>query len=95
MIGVNSDGLAENVAKIVKENGITWRQAIDGTTSGPIATAWDIRGWPTVFVLDEEGVIRSTNARGKMLDETVEALLKQLEKKKNRKSDEKPEASNE
>src|SRR4029077_12325348 len=75
LIGINSDGEREKVAKLLEQNGIGWRQAIDGTTSGPIASTWDIRAWPTIYVLDEEGVIRSTNARGRMLDDTVELLL--------------------
>ncbi len=67
---------------MLEKGGITWRQALDGTQSGPLASSWDIRAWPTIYVLDEKGVIRSIGARGKMLDETVERLLARLEKKR-------------
>jgi hypothetical protein len=82
LLGINSDGPREKVARLLEERGITWRQAIDGTTSGPIASTWGVRAWPTIYVLDEEGVIRSIGARGKMLDEVVEKLVRELEEKK-------------
>lgn len=44
--------------KILAREGITWRQAIDGDTSGPWATKWNVNGWPTIYVLDAKGVIR-------------------------------------
>ncbi|MGZ3415855.1 MAG: hypothetical protein ACXVAT_18715 [Isosphaeraceae bacterium] len=36
-----------------------WRSWWDGgKTGGPIASRWDVHGWPTIIVLDETGVIR-------------------------------------
>jgi hypothetical protein len=56
---VNSDkGGQDALAKIVEKEAITWRNAVEGSTSGPIATAWNIRGWPTLYVIDGDGVIR-------------------------------------
>ena len=31
---------------------------------GPIATRWNVTGWPTIYILDEEGVIRFVGKRG-------------------------------
>ncbi len=42
LLGINSDGDRSVLAKILKEQGITWRQAVDGTTQGPIATKWGV-----------------------------------------------------
>ena len=57
---------------------ITWRSWWDGgTTEGPIATRWNVTGWPTIYVLDDRGVIRFRNVRGEELDKAVEALLKE------------------
>ena len=42
---------------------------------GPIATEWGVYGWPTIFVLDEEGVILHVNKRGGALIETIDDLL--------------------
>ncbi len=77
-IGINSDGDRSVVQKILKDNEITWRNAIDGTTSGPLATAWNVRGWPTIYVIDAKGVIRARNLRDAALESKVEELLKEV-----------------
>ena len=82
LLGINSDGDAEKVNAMVKKEGITWRQALDGTTAGPIAKRWNVHGWPTIYVLDSKGVIRNKGARGKAMDKAVEELLIESEEKK-------------
>jgi len=77
-IGINSDGDRSVVQKILKENEITWRNAIDGSTSGPLATAWNVRGWPTIYVIDAKGVIRARNLRGEELEHKAEELMREL-----------------
>jgi len=81
LLGINSDGDAEQVRKIMKENGITWRNAVDGSTEGPLATRWNVSGWPTIFVLDAKGVIRFLGVREKSMDDAVDGLLKEAAKK--------------
>ncbi len=86
ILGINSD-FEGNLAKInamLKEQGVTWRQAIDGTTSGPLATRWNVRGWPTIYILDAKGVIRfkGGDARGKNLGVNVDTLLAEMDIKK-------------
>lgn len=78
LIGINSDGDRSVVQKILKENEITWRNAIDGSTSGPLASAWNVRGWPTIYVIDAKGVIRARNLRDAALESKVEELLKEV-----------------
>ncbi len=78
MIGINSDGDRSVVQKILKENEITWRNAIDGSTSGPLASAWNVRGWPTIYVIDAKGVIRARNLRDRDLESKVEELLAEM-----------------
>ena len=80
LIGINSDGGRDALAKIVKENGINWRNAVDGTTNGPIATRWNVRGWPTIYVLDHKGVIRFRDVRGDALDRAVETLVAEAQR---------------
>src|SRR5918997_1408768 len=79
LIGINSDGDRSVLQKILKENGITWRNAVDGSTSGPLATRWNVHGWPTIYVLDAKGVIRHRDLRDKQLEEAVEKLLQEIE----------------
>jgi hypothetical protein len=78
LIGINSDGEADKVKQILKDRELTWRQAIDGSTSGPLATAWNVHGWPTIYVLDAKGVIRHKGVRGEAMDKAVDGLLAEL-----------------
>ena len=60
IIGVNSDeDLAKLKPRLLAES-ITWRSFWNGPegTTGPIAKDWHVSGWPTVYVIDHDGVIR-------------------------------------
>ena len=61
---------------------ITWRSFWNGPkgTGGPISTKWNVRGWPTIYVLDDKGVIRYKNVRGEEMDRAVDELLAEMEK---------------
>ncbi len=75
LIGVNSDP-KENVKAAIERENITWRSFWDGgTTSGPIAKRWNVTGWPTIYVLDRDGVIRYKGVRGSSMDKAVDTLL--------------------
>ncbi len=78
LLGINSDGSAAEVKKMLAENGITWRQALDGDTSGPLATRWNVNGWPTIYILDAQGVIRYRDLRDEKMEEAVLGLLAEL-----------------
>lgn len=78
LLGINGDDHPERVREVMREEGITWRSWWDGGPSGLITTQWNIRGWPTVYVLDDEGVIRYKQVRGERLDEAVDTLLAEM-----------------
>jgi hypothetical protein len=80
LLGVNSDTDKEKLKKRMAKEQITWRSFWNGPkgTDGPISSAWNVRGWPTIYVLDHKGVIRSKSAHGKVLDALVDQLLKEL-----------------
>jgi len=61
----------------MKEQGITWRSFVNGDTRGPISTRWNVNGWPTIYVIDQKGIIRHKNLREKALEEAVVKLLEQ------------------
>jgi hypothetical protein len=77
LIGVNSDGDLDKLKPRLEEENITWRSFWNGPdgTQGPISTEWNVKGWPTIYVLDHEGVIRYKGVRGEQMDEAVDALL--------------------
>ena len=82
LIGINSDGPAATVRALLEKNAIAWRQAIDESTEGPWATKWNVSGWPTIYVLDHEGVIRHRDLRDDDLKRAVEALVAAAKTKK-------------
>lgn len=78
LIGVNSDGKAEQLRPRLAEEGITWRNAIDGSTSGPWATQWNVRGWPTLYIIDSQGRIRAKGLRGEEMNAMIAKLLAEM-----------------
>ena len=81
LIGVNSDADLEQIRKTVKEKNLPWRSFWNGPkgTQGPISQRWNVEGWPTIYILDAEGVIRYRNVRGDELDAAIESLLQEME----------------
>jgi hypothetical protein len=59
---------------------MTWRSFWNGPdgADGPISWAWNVMGWPTVYVIDAKGVIRAKNVREKEMDKAVDGLLKEM-----------------
>ncbi len=84
LIGVNSDADKDKLKAAMEKENITWRSFWNGPagTQGPISQAWHVRGWPTIYVLDGDGVIRYRDVRGDDMDRAVDKLLKELEAKK-------------
>jgi hypothetical protein len=51
LLGINSDQNRDDLKKVMEKEQITWRSWWDGSTSGPIASKWNVQGWPTIYVL--------------------------------------------
>ena len=83
LVGVNSDKDLEELRPALKTENITWRRFWNGPkgTGGPISARWNVSGWPTIYVLDEEGRIRYKGVRGEEMDEAVDTLLAELKAK--------------
>ncbi len=78
ILGVNSDP-ADIYRDAIERENITWPSFWDGgDTSGPIATKWGVRGWPTIYIIDHEGIIRDKGKRGEAMDEVVDRLLAEM-----------------
>jgi hypothetical protein len=64
---------------VLEKEKITWRSFWNGEkgTSGPISKAWNVKGWPTLYVIDAKGVIRykSVGANEDAIDEAIEKAL--------------------
>ena len=82
LLGVNSDrDLAKLRPRLAAEK-ITWRSFWNGPTGtrGAIAGRFGVRAWPTIYILDDQGVIRFMNKRGEAMDRAVDELLAPMAK---------------
>ena len=52
-----------------------WDASAAGETSGPIAGAWNVTGWPASYVIDGDGVIRFVDLRDEDLLKAVRQLV--------------------
>lgn len=81
LLGVNSDADREKLKPVLAKRGITWRSFYDGpNTEGPIASRWNVLGWPAIYVLDTKGVIRFKHVRDEVLDRAVDELMKEAKR---------------
>jgi hypothetical protein len=81
LIGVNSDKDKQKLAPRLQEERITWRSFWNGPdgTGGPISKAWNVSGWPTVYVIDHDGVIRHKSHGGPEMDKVIQECLARAE----------------
>ncbi len=79
ILGVNSDEEIETILEAKEEEGLDYRVWWDGHgevgTKGPIATEWNVTGWPSIYILDENGVIRYAQKRHADVITSVNELL--------------------
>ena len=82
ILGINSDKDLDALKPRLAAEKITWRSFWNGPegTAGPIAKSWHVTGWPTVYVIDHEGVIRHKSHGGPGLDDALKQCLERAEK---------------
>ena len=95
LLGINSDRDKGKLKERMKEEQITWRSFWNGKegTRGPISTEWNVRGWPTLFLIDHKGVIRHKwlgNPGDEKLDAAIDKLVAEAEGKPAGKKDAEP-----
>lgn len=82
IVGVNSEGSIEAAQEVIKKNNLTWMNFYDGGTDGPISTRWNVSGWPTIYLIDAQGIIRYKDVRGEDMDKAIEELVAELRTEK-------------
>jgi peroxiredoxin len=70
VLGINTD-IPDEARQAFKQYGVNFRNWSDGTTGGPITTLYNLRNFPTIYLLDPKGVILLKNA-------TVDAVRERL-----------------
>jgi WD40 repeat protein len=77
MLGVNCDS-PDTLRQILADKKVTWRCWSDGK-EGPIAEKWQLSGYPLMFVLDHNGVIRHV-FRGQTKPGQLQSVVTELVK---------------
>jgi thiol-disulfide isomerase/thioredoxin/tetratricopeptide (TPR) repeat protein len=82
LLGINVDEDRQQALRAVQKEQLTWRSWWDGGPSGQrIARQWQVDAYPTIYVLDAQGVIRY-KFQGYVrepLDAAVDQLVSELE----------------
>src|SRR3954451_20886092 len=82
LVGINSDVDKTMIASNLKKHQVTWRSFPCGEegTQGPIPAEWNVQGWPTLYLIDHQGVIRKKWVGSPDTDEEKEAFDDEVEK---------------
>ncbi|MEI7462604.1 MAG: TlpA disulfide reductase family protein, partial [Pirellula sp.] len=81
LVSISVDQEKETLTKFLSTNPMPWTSWWNGHDSG-ILVDWDVNYFPTIYVLDAQGVIRFKDLRGEKLEEAVNELLGELESAK-------------
>jgi hypothetical protein len=80
LIDVNGNDNLVRLKQVVRENQFSWRSLNNQRTSEQpsITKEWNVRDWPTFYVIDSEGTIRHKwvgASPAKLLDKKIEELV--------------------
>ena len=64
-----------DATKFLEKNEMPWTHWHNGSKGGML-DSWNIRFFPTIYVVDAKGVIRFKGVRGQAMDDAVDKLLK-------------------
>ncbi len=79
-LGINSDLDRETAQAVMAQEQLNCRCWWDGGPDGPIDAQYHIEGWPAIYVLDAQGIIRYAQVQGPNLERAIETLLQELER---------------
>jgi peroxiredoxin len=75
LLGVSSDKDLASARQAKHDQRLTYRTWFDGRKNGAIAAEWGVAAWPTIYVLDKQGVVRFVNLRQEDLLKGVRQLM--------------------
>ncbi len=77
IVGISLDQSKKSMLKVAAEKGMTWPQYFDGKGWGnEISNAWHIKSIPAMWLVNKNGLVASTGARGS-LEQDIEQLLQE------------------
>ena len=82
LISISADKDKERLTKFLEKQPMPWIHWWDASKAG-IVEVWDVRSFPTIYILDAKGIIRHKdsigNLTGEKLEKAVDVLLKETE----------------
>lgn len=78
LVSISADDEAKTVKDFLTKEPMPWTHWHSGPTEG-IVKAWNVRYFPTIYVLDAKGIIRYKGVRGEAMDKAVDTLLKETQ----------------
>jgi thiol-disulfide isomerase/thioredoxin len=79
-ISVSGDDEKSDLEEFLKNEKMPWIHWWDARGKG-IVSEWNIRFFPTIYIVDAKGVIRHKGLRGEELEKAVEELIKEAAQK--------------
>lgn len=81
-ISVSADDDKKDLEGFLEKEKMPWTHWWNKGAENPMLRDWNIRFFPTIYILDAEGKIRFKGVRGKQMDKAVDDLLAEVGKKK-------------
>jgi thiol-disulfide isomerase/thioredoxin len=78
LVSISADDEKKTLTDFLEKEKMPWTHWWEGRKETGILKDWNVRFFPTVYILDSKGVIRYKNVRGKKMDEAVEKLLAEI-----------------
>jgi RNA polymerase sigma factor (sigma-70 family) len=77
LLSVNVEPDKQALLNSIKDGEVTWRCLWEPGEDGPNRRRWRVREIPSVFVIDQRGIIRAKEDEGKALEAVVGKLIKE------------------
>jgi hypothetical protein len=78
LLGVNTGDDEEAYREGVEKYGVSWTCAYQGEGSNPIATLFEVIGYPTYYLIGPDGKILGKGHDGSAFDETIQKEIEKL-----------------
>lgn len=75
IVGIMADESRQDAIDAIESGKMTWNVYWDGNP-GTIARKWSVHGFPTIYVVDRQGLIAAKNLRGKALRSKIDQLTR-------------------
>lgn len=75
LFGINTDKDPDQFRKLCASEGVHWPNLFQGSPDGPVPRKWGVSGYPTIYIVDADGVIRFRDLRDEALEAAVMHLI--------------------